>query len=285
MLSTPSSETTPCLVCGSSTVPHTVKRWGGTLGLGDVLMARCVRCGFVQAETIYAMSEERWERLNVECHSLYQGSDENPTDPRWLERMTAQRDVLAALHRLDLTPPGKPWLDWGAGDAKLSEMLRPECVQLDSFDAYMGGPDYLTQEDLKPRSFGLVISTSVFEHVRSLEPLDDMERLVADGGIFAIHTLIAEEVPGDPDWFYYQAPHVSFFTNDSMAYLFERWGYRSSVYHLPSKLWFCLKEPEERAREIAAKLNAETGTEDSIPGAGFVGYWTNARLGRPPGKA
>lgn len=278
------SEHSRCLICGAPTVHHVTKRWSGQFGLHDVHLARCTSCAFVQSETHYSMTDEEWSRLNVECHSLYQGTDVNPTDPRWLERMAAQRDILATIHRLSLHPEGKPWLDWGAGDAKLSAMLRPLGVELQAYDPYMDGPGHVRGEDLLPRSFGLVISTSVLEHVREIEALDRMEALVAEDGIFAIHTLIAEEVPDDPSWFYYQAPHVSFFTNDAMAKLFDRWGYRSSVYHLPSKLWFCLKAPEARAQEVAALLNEATGAQDAVASAGFMAYWTNERLGRPARK-
>jgi hypothetical protein len=277
-----SNSFTPCFACGASTILHTIKPWHGQFGLEDVLLSRCTRCGLVQSETHYAMSDAEWERLNIECHALYQGTDDNPTDPRWLERMTAQRDLLKIIDEAGIAPAGKPWLDWGAGDAKLSEMLETVGVELNSYDAYMSGGRHLATSDLAERAFGLVISTSVFEHVRSIEALDAMEKLVAEDGIFAIHTLIAEEVPADPDWFYYQAPHVTFFTNAAMELMLERWGYRSSVYHLPSKLWLCFRAPEARAREVADILNEATGSRDAHPGSGFVGYWTNARLGLKP---
>jgi hypothetical protein len=268
------------MVCNSPSVPHAVKDWKGAWGLGEVEFSRCTACGFVKSETHFAMSDEAWARLNVECHSAYQGSDVNPTDPRWLERMTAQRDVLSRLHADEEFAPSGAWLDWGAGDGKLSAMLAKVGVPLQSYDAYMSGPGFLSGDELTPRSFGLVISTSVFEHVRDIETLDEIEALVAPDGVFAIHTLIAEEVPSDPNWFYYQAPHVAFFTNASMDLLMERWGYRSSFYHVPSRIWFCFKSADGRAQRIAERLNAEAGREVAAAGEGFVGYWTNARLGR-----
>ena len=61
--------TTPCMVCHSPSVPHAVKDWKGEWGLGEVEFSRCTACGFVKSETHFAMSDEAWAQLNVECHS------------------------------------------------------------------------------------------------------------------------------------------------------------------------------------------------------------------------
>ena len=206
--------TNNCMVCGSPSVPHASKDFGGQWDLNIVDYSRCVRCGFVKSETHFAMSDEEWGRVNELCHSFYQGSDSNPEDPRWLERMQAQSDLLARLWASGLAPAGKSWLDWAAGDGKLAEMAAAQGVTLKCFDAYMGLESYLKASDLHPRSFGLVLTTSVLEHLRSRDDLDAMESLVAEDGILAIHTLVTEEIPTDPSWFYYLGPHVSFFTKN-----------------------------------------------------------------------
>lgn len=272
--------TTPCMVCGDRSVPHTHKEWNGQWGLHRVDYSRCVNCRFVKSETHFAMSQKEWEQLNTTLHSLYQGTDDNTHDPRWIERMSAQRDVLSRLWHLDSIPKRKPWLDWGAGDGKLATMLAPSGVDLLSYDAFMHGPDFVDEGTLHPASFDLVISTSVLEHLRDIETLDAMEALVSEKGVFAIHTLIAESVPADPAWFYYQAPHVAFFTNRSMQILFRRWGYAGCIYHIPSRLWFLFKDHAVDVGAIALELNRDAPEQVAFAAHEFVGYWTDERLGR-----
>jgi hypothetical protein len=192
--------------------------------------------------------------------------------------MSAQCDILRRLCRTNVVQKERPWLDWGAGDGKLSDMLRSEDIKLLNYDAYMSRQGFLEKQELTSNGFDLVISTSVFEHVRSMDTLDEMERLVSGNGVFAIHTLIADEVPVDPTWFYYQAPHVAFFTNHSMKILFRRWGYASCLYHVPSRLWFFFKDEAADAEAVARQLNSASGHEVARGERDFVAYWTKQRL-------
>lgn len=264
----------PCMICQSEMTPHFAKDFHGGDGLGVVDYTRCDDCRFVQSETVFRMTEDEWSELNVVGHSRYQGNDFNPLDPRWLERLEAQRDVFKLLDGMKALPHERPWLDWGAGDGKLSQMLGEVGLSMKSFDAYMAkNLQFLRREDMVPGAFDLVISTSVFEHVRSVETLDQMEALVSPNGVFAIHTLVRDQAPPDPEWFYLLATHVALYSNESMRRLFRRWNYASSVYHLPSRIWFWFKDPSVDAVALAARGNEASGEETFFAARDFVAYW------------
>lgn len=263
----------PCMICKSGMDDYFQKDFAGLAGLNLVDYTRCPLCDFVQAETIYRMTDAQWTELNVTGHGRYQGSEENDDDPRWLERLEDQRDVLALLKETGALPAGDRWLDWGAGDGKLSALLAQAGVPIRPYDAYMKHEGYVTDAELAPGGFDLVISTSVFEHVRELETLDAMESLVWDRGVFAIHTLVREVAPPDPTWFYYAPLHISFFGNESMRRLFARWGYAGCVYHVRSRLWFWFKDPATDVFAIAERGNALAGETLFYAANEFVAYW------------
>ena len=82
----------------------------------------------------------------------------------------------------------------------------------------------------------------------------------------ALHTLITEEIPRDSNWFYLYPVHVSFFTNKSMKILFNKWGFKSSLYHPESQLWFFFKETKEFDQGFLNEHNL-------FYKDGFMDYW------------
>ena len=243
-------------------------------GLGDVDYWRCGDCGFVISRTHAELSAEKWTELNVTLHSLYQGGDENPTDPRWKQRIAAQARALAAFAKFDLIPPSGRWLDYGCGDGGLSaELLARSGLRLPKFDQYMAaGADYLAPDEIKPGAFDFVITTSVFEHLWRRGQWDAINGLVSASGVLGLHTLVRENVPRDPDWFYLQAPHTAFFSNAAMSRLFADWGYRSSVYDVEARLWLWFREDAGLTAQKVAALNQSRA--EPIPFVrGFLDYW------------
>ncbi|UUO14267.1 hypothetical protein [Dolichospermum heterosporum] len=89
--------------------------------------------------------------------------------------------------------------------------------------------------------------------------------------MLALHVLVKEDIPQDPDWFYLQPPHVSFFTNQSMQILFEQWNYKASIYHVPSRLWFWFREMDNIQMSVIKNLLPET--EGFYFKEGFMNYW------------
>jgi hypothetical protein len=262
-----------CEICGGSTAFYFSKTFN-EFNLGEVDYWRCDACGFVFSRTHLEMSREAWNDLNVLCHETYQGQDANALDPRWKARVAAQALALSELAAAGLLDPQGRWVDFGCGDGGLSGVCSdPYGLNLLKYDAYMAaGGDYLAAEDMKPGAFDFVISTSVFEHLTRREQWDGIEALVSPAGALGVHTLVAEHVPKDRSWFYLQAPHCAFFSNDAMSRLFQDWGYRCSIYNVAASLWIWFRSDPRAVEEKVARLNA-TASSPFLFREGFLDYW------------
>ena len=237
-----------CFVCGGEMRPF-MKKYFGMKNLDACEYVRCEECGLVVAETLYEMPRRQWEALNHECHAAYQNTDSLDVDPRWLDRLHAQADVLAELINIGVLEKNFNAVDYGAGDGKLSNFLT-EKISVDwlkKFDEYMARPDknYLSKKDLKPASFDFVITCSVFEHLLGGGDVKKIFALLKEDGVAAIHTLICEEIPRDPDWFYLQPVHATFWTNAAMKKIFDQYNFNACAYHLESRLWFMFRDAEK----------------------------------------
>jgi SAM-dependent methyltransferase len=259
-----------CIVCDGAMVPHFRKDFEGHLGLDVVHYERCVDCGLVVSRTHFELDDGAWSTLNEDFHASYFGMDVNAGDPRWLERLRAQAEALAALHGAGLAADGRPWLDWGAGDGKLSALLAERGVTMQAYDRFIAGQGFLRADELREGAFGLVLTTSVLEHLRDRATLDEIHRLVAPDGVLALHTLVREEIPADPSWFYLFAVHCTFFTNAAMRELAAQWGYDAALYHVPSRLWWLTHQETDPLRRLVARAGIREAHVDER----FVGYWS-----------
>ena len=265
----------PCIVCGGTTEPFLTKHFT-EFDLGDVEYDRCTQCNFVFSRNHYQMTDAEWESLNNQWVSQYQGTDFNPEDPRWMERMVTQTAIIGDVAKRGLLPAGR-WLDYGAGDGKLTRALKTE--QGLDFEKYEHSSNpaqgYLRADELKSKAFSVVMHTAVMEHLRFTEQLDKLFGLVSDEGAMILHTLVAEQVPQKADWFYLLSVHCSFFTNKSMQHLFEKHGYRCSIYNVASRLWVWFKQPPEQVRPLIEKANAEMRDPiyQYVFAEKFVDYW------------
>lgn len=262
-----------CIICGSQSSLYFSKNFQGIYDLSQVDYWKCNHCGFVFSQAHYEMAVEEWEELNVKYHSSHQGRDECSDDLRWLERLQEQAAVITLFAQLGLLPKALPWVDWGCGDGKLTHLLERNQLFTLKYDRYMRhGNDYLTDADIKNEKYSVVFNTSIFEHVRNLETLNSINRLVAEDGVLAIHTLVTEAIPPDPKWFYLLPVHCSFFTNKSMQILFDAWGYEVSIYHVPSRMWFWFKNRGDFVKSLfdMGQLNSEEGFYFKD---GFMNYW------------
>ena len=118
-------------------------------------------------------------------------------------------------------------------------MLKSEGIEVLKFERYMPqhGSGYVGEEALNEK-FSMVINTSVFEHGREIEALDEIAGLVDSSGVLGLHVMVRDVIPCDPTWFYLLPVHCAFYSNRSMEILFDRWGFASSIYHVPSRMWF-----------------------------------------------
>lgn len=275
----------PCIICGADTRFAFAKRFD-THGLGAVEYWRCVACGFTCSYTHSRMKPAAWETLNVASHAAYQGTDEDPGDPRWRTRLEAQARVLDDAAAIGLLDAEGHWIDYACGDGKLADALAKNYARsLLKYDRYMGrGAAYLDDGALVPGGFDLVITTSVFEHIMRRVDFDAIQGLVSPTGVLGIHTLVCESVPDDPTWFYLMPAHCAFHTNRSMQLLFEQWGYTCSVYNVAAQLWLWFKTDPDGIERIVGSANARDGSNPKyVFKRGFVDYWKGSPMARMDG--
>jgi len=244
--------------------------------LGEVDYHRCGSCGFVISKTHVDLSNSAWENINNQFHAGYHGSNYCPEDSHWVARLSRQAQVIADLATIGLLRTNLPWVDFGCGDGKLSNMLCEKySLKLLKFDRYEKEKGYITEATLKRSRFAFAITTSVLEHLRDRKHLDEIASLVADDGVMGIHTLVAEEIPCASEWFYLLPVHSAFYTNKSMQILFDQWGFTASIYHVESRLWFWFKSNVDQVEKIIAVANARPGHDNFFYyfKRGFMDYW------------
>lgn len=258
-----------CFVCGGEMSPFMEKNFGMKY-LAACEYVRCGDCGLVVAKTLYDMPRSDWESLNRECHAAYQHTDALAVDPRWLERLQAQAEILAELVKIGVLDENSRAVDYGAGDGKLSDYFaaKIDSLPLMKFDAYMANPNenYLSAEDLLPASFDFVITCSVFEHLLGANDVEKIFSLLKSDGTAALHTLICEEVPRDPNWFYLQPVHATFWTNAAMKKIFHQYNFKACAYHVESRLWLMFRSLEKFSR-------LKKSARDFVCAEEFVDYW------------
>ena len=259
-----------CFICNREMQKYFSKNWQGKASGSFV---RCPGCGMVVNQTMYEMDDREWKKVNVQDHVIYQGTDENITDPRWVERLEAQARLFADLFALKVFPAGMKLVDYGCGDGKLSRYFKKKCNTGDEilcYDKYMADEGYLSPGDMKPGVFDGLITCSVFEHLLGKQDVEEILSYIKDDGVFCLHTLICEEVPQDPDWFYLLPTHCTLWTNKAMGILFKENGFRGCAYHVEGKMWFFFKD---KVQFDLLKKKARQVEGNFVFRDGFVDYW------------
>lgn len=68
-----------------------------------------------------------------------------------------------------------------------------------------------------------MINSALFEHIFSIEELDDVNKLVEPDVALMIHTVVCENILKDADWFYLERPvNTTFHTNKSISIFMEQ---------------------------------------------------------------
>jgi len=242
------------MVCGAPMSFFFEKDFGGELGLSVVEYWKCMNCGLTIAKTLHDMPKHEWDALNVTLNAFLFSVD---TGQDWLSRerragivrLHAQAQNIDFLFRQDLLSVELPWIDYGCGDGVLADDLAGRRLPTYKFDAYMQGSNYLTVDDLKQR-FSFVVNTAVFEHVRRRRVVDEIFSLVADDGVFAFHTNVVGHIRKNPNSLYLLPVHCTLFTNDAMQWLFDKWGFVVSLYHIPTSMWFWFRKETDALRRF-----------------------------------
>jgi hypothetical protein len=227
-----------CLVCGYDLESYFIKDFNGEYSLDKVHYEKCNQCGLVVARELLEMPLKQWEELNNLFHSSFFGKPEFDLDPNWNKRIDRQVADLIELSVLGIVDTSF-CLDYACGDGRLIERFNDSydyCVGFDKYTEFQDNCGFLNKK------FKLVINTSFFEHVRNRDWLDEVNNLVSDSGVLALHTLVCEEVPRDPSWFYLVPVHSVVYTNQAMRILFDQWKYSCCLYNIDSRMWFWFKK-------------------------------------------
>lgn len=174
-------------------------------------------------------------------------------------------------------------LDYAGGIGSLARILKHYYnIHLPIFEKYMDSlfednvVSYIKEQDLK--QYNIVFNSAMFEHITKREHLEHINSLVKDDGMLFIHTLVRQNIPKNPKWFYICPVHCAFHTNDSMQILMNQWGYTQSIYSPISKSWVWFKKDNHNVKngtlpQFVDKINHELQMKYLYFKEGFVDYW------------
>lgn len=257
-----------CIICDEKMKYYFSKHFN-EFDLGKVDYFKCINCGFVISKSHFEMTSEKWEKLNYNFHIEYNRSDSGPNRPPYFEQA-----VMYNLLIKNRVISENNILDWGAGEGELSVLLKKYFnISINNYDKYIFNADDSFIPDDESQKYYLVIVNSIFEHLRFRETFEEINNLVDENGALAIHTLVREKIPNDPEWMYLLPVHCSFHTNKSMTMLFNNWGYECSIYSPLAKTWILFKNNCEKIKLAVKEINKEIRTESFYYADKFLDYW------------
>lgn len=271
-----------CIICNSKTSYYFTKTYpeypdspfDGEL---KVNYWKCEDCGFVISKTHQEMPPEVWSELNISWHHFAENNIEShiTNQPPYAD----QALTLTMLEKNNIISMDDA-LDYAAGYGTLSKFLSKYLnTNIKIYDRYVRNDDvsleYIAENEIG--KYQLVINSAMFEHVLSRETLNEINDLVSDDGVLMLHTLVCENIPKDPNWFYiHPIVHTAFHTNKSMSILMKQWGYAASIYSHQAKSWFLFKKEYKglcNLEGIVKKINREIQTKYFHYKPDFVDYW------------
>lgn len=262
-----------CFICSGS-INYSFSKQFDEFELGKVDYYGCEICGFTISKNHLELSEEKWNQLNIDWHTENNLKEINPWNRD--QRYFNQSIMVYLLVKFNIIK-GSNFLDWGSGEGWFSKKLYDLfAIKINCFDKFVKPKVFpIAGTDLKSDSFDFVINNAVFEHVTKRETLDEINSFVNNKGILAIHTLVKEEIPKDPNWMYLLPVHSCFHTNKSMSLLMKQWGYTCSVYNENAKLWVMFKGDHKLLIDQIKEANKIIGYDYFKFKVGFMDYWKN----------
>ena len=275
-----------CLICNETSHYYFKKDFDSPYKeyLGVVEYYRCPHCGFVFSKTHALMDQSSWEKVNHLFHTYIEDprSKKICNQPPYLE----QAMLINVLDKSGLVSL-KSAIDWAGGYGTLSKALKKYFgITIPVYEKYMQSHSdclqsgdgnsvrYILEDELE--DYETVINSAVFEHVTQRNHLDDINHCVRNNGCLILHTVVCENIPQDPNWFYLIPVHCAFHTNKSMDLLMKQWNYQSSIYCPLAKCWVLLKgknQKENRMADLAKAINDEFQFNYLYYKRGFMNYW------------
>jgi len=203
------------------------------------------------------MPNSQWEKLNHVFHATLEETaritlfDQPPYIHQiQMLHILAERCVISLDNALD----------YAAGYGNMVRLLqRYHGKSLLLFDPFMQKSDdevvYIQEHDL--RTYDTVFTSAFFEHSTKRAYLDHANSVVSKDGAMFVYTVVSEEVPQDPDWFYLDPVHACFHTKKSMEMLMQQWGYEASLYCVPAQTWCLFKRHKIETRNMIDSINSE----------------------------
>lgn len=273
-----------CLICDSQSDYYFTKDYASSAfadlmrTIGPVQYHRCRNCGFVSSRTHAELPEEEWNKLNIGFHHAHENQAHEKGEPAHgiNQPPYAEQAFMLALFQKNGLIQSDAMLDYAAGYGTLSTILGKYFgMHLPIYDRYVQSDDLkIYVENPAEKSYSTVINSAMFEHVLTRADLESVNDLVAPDGNLIIHTVVCENVPADPDWFYLRPPvHTAFHTNRSMNILMEQWGYRSSLYCPQSKCWLLHHAGFTEIEPAMNQINSELQCAWLYGKSGFMDYW------------
>ena len=268
-----------CMICDGKT-QHFLSRDPREYSYGSLVedierydYSKCSSCGFVFLETIKELSDKRWEQLNYDFHTYIENNTSPTNQPPYIEQASLI-NVLAKHNVIDMNSS----LDYAGGYGTLSKILDQYYnLTLKVYDPYIKESSFKNYIDLiGEKQFGFVINSALFEHVIDKKALNGINEPVdKERGALMIHTVICENIPNDPAWFYYLPPvHCAFHTNKSMNILMKEFGFESSLYCPSAKSWVLFKQHEPSIEIALNEINNLFQTNYCYyQKDAFVAYW------------
>lgn len=290
-----------CLVCGTSMRPYFTRKFDGAHPFDEIFRhyldymeyERCDACSLVSCANVYAMDKAAFYELNTRWHQSMESSENigaratshkgsGGNQPPYLQMAT----LINILQRHEIIGPRM--LDFAGGIGSLANLLDVYYqLPLAVYEPYNNAPfnkniRYLNSReelalDIK-KPYDLVINSAMFEHIKDMEVLDEIDACVAKSGALLLHTVVRENTPKDPSYFYIQPCHITFWSNRAMGLFMKRYGYRASIYNLEAKSWLLFKNGANLRglRDKVCKINKQMQREYLLLSEdGFYEYYLN----------
>ena len=266
-----------CIICNSKTNHFLTKDFEGTTygflmsEIKKLEYEKCINCGFTISKTHCEMDSLVWDNLNKDFHHYLENNSTETNQPPYLE----QAELINILEKNSLINMDDA-IDYAGGYGTLSNVLKKYFgYSISIYEQYVLNNEqtnYIKKENLGKHK--TVFNSALIEHIFDREELDHINSIVDNDGCLILHSVICENIPKDPNWFYMNLPvHCSFHTNKSMEILMTQWGYKSSIYCPKAKSWVLFKIDSPNIQNVVNLINKEMQVEYLIYKKGFVDYW------------